>query len=67
MGGELDAIILEMRPGFDFPSKHEHVSSQEPEAGAKAEEKPATPPSDEEDAPEASAEDSSRDEESGQE
>jgi cell division protease FtsH len=38
MGSELDAIILEMRPDFDFPSKHEHVSTPAPEKNDKADE-----------------------------
>jgi cell division protease FtsH len=40
MGSELDAIILEMRPGFDFPSKHEPVSTPAPEKSKKADESP---------------------------
>lgn len=32
LGDELDRLILEMRPGFDFPSKHDHTSTIEPEA-----------------------------------
>ena len=67
MGSELDELILEMRPGFDFPSKHEYVSSQEPETDDAAEEAPAASPPDQEDAPGASAEDPARDEESGKE
>ena len=27
LGDELDRLILELRPGFDFPSKHEHKST----------------------------------------
>jgi cell division protease FtsH len=51
MGSELDAIILEMRPGFDFPSKHEPVSTPAPEKSEKADESPkATSASDAEDA-----------------
>jgi cell division protease FtsH len=51
MGSELDAIILEMRPDFDFPSKHEPVSTPAPEKSEKADESPkATSASDAEDA-----------------
>ena len=38
LGNELDQLILELRPNFDFPSKHEDVSP--PEQGAEAD-KPA--------------------------
>jgi len=38
MGSELDAIILEMRPDFDFPSKHEQASTSAPEKSEKADE-----------------------------
>jgi cell division protease FtsH len=34
LGDELDRIILEVRPGFDFPSKHEHKSTIESENAA---------------------------------
>ena len=34
LGNELDQLILELRPNFDFPSKHEDVSP--PEQGAEA-------------------------------
>jgi cell division protease FtsH len=68
MGSELDAIILEMRPGFDFPSKHENVSAQEPEKNDKKEEtSAASPPADEDAAHEAPAEASSDDNESDDE
>jgi cell division protease FtsH len=66
MGSELDALILEMRPGFDFPSKHEYVSSVEPEADA-ATEGAEESTTDEEDTSEASTEDSAPDEASGKE
>ena len=56
MGSELDAIILEMRPDFDFPSKHEHISTPEPEKSEKTDESPAASPSNAEDKPETSAE-----------
>ncbi|MDJ0804288.1 MAG: ATP-dependent zinc metalloprotease FtsH [Desulfobacterales bacterium] len=52
LGDELDRIILELRPDFDFPSKHEHRSTTEdedaePEKTAAAEAAPeATPPED---------------------
>jgi cell division protease FtsH len=39
MGDELDRLILELRPGFDFPSKHDHAAPQEQE---KADEQAAT-------------------------
>lgn len=65
MGSELDAIILEMRPGFDFPSKHEPVSTPAPETTKKADESPeAVSPSDAEDATEDPAEEPSGDNES---
>jgi len=31
MGDELDRLILELRPGFDFPSKHDYSAPPEPE------------------------------------
>ena len=31
MGEELDRLILELRPGFDFPSKHDHAAPPEQE------------------------------------
>ncbi|MCB2166707.1 MAG: ATP-dependent zinc metalloprotease FtsH [Deltaproteobacteria bacterium] len=53
MGSELDAIILEMRPDFDFPSKHESVSTPAPEKSEKVDESPkAASASDAEDATE---------------
>ncbi len=65
MGSELDAIILEMRPGFDFPSKHESVSTPAPEKSEKADESPeAVSASDAEDATEDSAAEPSGDDES---
>ena len=63
MGSELDAIILEMRPGFDFPSKHEHDSTQKPEKNDKAEESPTESSADVEDAPDAPVEEPSDDHE----
>ena len=63
MGSELDEIILELRPGFDFPSKHEHVSTQEPEKNDKADESPAESPVGAEDTPEAPDEEPSDDHE----
>jgi cell division protease FtsH len=65
LGDELDAIILEMRPGFDFPSKHEHIPTYE-EPEAKTAEDDAAPSPDEgetQDAP--PAEKSPDDDESG--
>ncbi|MDJ0720944.1 MAG: ATP-dependent zinc metalloprotease FtsH [Desulfobacterales bacterium] len=49
LGDELDKIILELRPDFDFPSKHEHRSTTEdedaaPEKTAAAESEPETTP-----------------------
>ncbi len=44
LGDELDKIILELRPEFDFPSKHEHRSTTEDEDTASA--KSATAESD---------------------
>ena len=67
MGNELDAIILETRPGFDFPSKHEHISTQSPETSGKKDESPAASSPNEDDTPEASAADSSADKESDNE
>ena len=32
LGDELDQLILELRPEFDFPSKHESAAPREPEA-----------------------------------
>ncbi len=32
LGHELDQLILELRPEFDFPSKHESAAPREPEA-----------------------------------
>jgi len=65
MGSELDAIILEMRPGFDFPSKHESVSTPAPEESKKADESPeAVSASDAEDATEDPAVEPSNDNES---
>jgi cell division protease FtsH len=56
MGSELDAIILEMRPDFDFPSKHEPVSTPAPDKSEKADESPeAVSASEAEDATEDSA------------
>ncbi len=40
MGSELDAIILEMRPDFDFPSKHEPIPTPAPEKSEKVNESP---------------------------
>ncbi len=37
LGDELDRIILELRPDFDFPSKHEHRSTTEDEDAASEE------------------------------
>jgi cell division protease FtsH len=65
MGSELDAIILEMRPGFDFPSKHETAPTPAPEKSEKADESPeAVPASDAEDTTEDSAAAPSGDDES---
>ena len=65
MGSELDAIILEMRPDFDFPSKHESVSTPAPEKSEKADESPkAASASDAEDATEDPAAEPSGDDES---
>ena len=65
MGSELDAIILEMRPGFDFPSKHEPVPTPAPEKSEKADESPeAVAASEAEDATEDSAAAPSGDDES---
>jgi len=61
MGSELDAIILELRPDFDFPSKHEHVSTPEPEKSEKPDESPATSSPNVEDKPETPTEASSSD------
>ena len=36
MGDELDRLILELRPGFDFPSKHDHAAPPEQEEGEQA-------------------------------
>ena len=56
MGSELDAIILEMRPDFDFPSKHEPVSTPAPDKSEKADEsQEAVSASEAEDATEDSA------------
>ena len=56
-----------MRPGFDFPSKHEHIPTyEEPETKGAEDDSEAAPSPDEgasQDAP--SAENSSDDEESG--
>ena len=65
MGSELDAIILEMRPGFDFPSKHESVSTPAPEKSEKVDESSkAASASDAEDASEDTAAAASGDDES---
>jgi cell division protease FtsH len=65
LGDELDAIILEARPGFDFPSKHDHTPAQQAESDESPEEPPAEPPSDDDTAPEdSSPQDSSDAEES---
>jgi cell division protease FtsH len=64
MGEELDAIILELRPGFEFPSKHEYISSQEKEKKAATDEGSTASPSEAEDTRAASVEDSSEDKES---
>jgi len=65
MGSELDAIILEMRPDFDFPSKHEPAPTPAPEKNEKADESPeAVPASDAEDTTEDSAAAPSGDDES---
>ena len=56
MGDELDRLILEMRPGFDFPSKHDHTAPQEPEEQEEdADEPAATADSPETTAPDAAA------------
>jgi cell division protease FtsH len=62
MGSELDALILEMRPDFDFPSKHEH-DSQQPEKNDKADKSPTESSTGVEDTPEAPAEEPSDDHE----
>ncbi len=41
MGDELDRLVLEMRPGFDFPSKHDHAAPQEPEQQEEEADEPA--------------------------
>nr|MDJ0809483.1 ATP-dependent zinc metalloprotease FtsH [Desulfobacterales bacterium] len=41
LGDELDKIILELRPGFDFPSKHEHKSTIDSDAPPAADKAPA--------------------------
>jgi cell division protease FtsH len=65
MGSELDAIILEMRPGFDFPSKHEPVPTPSPDKSEKADEYPeAVSASEAEDATEDSAAEPSGEDES---
>jgi cell division protease FtsH len=65
MGSELDAIILEMRPDFDFPSKHEPVSTPAPDKSEKADESPeAVSASEAEDATEDSAAEPSGEDES---
>jgi cell division protease FtsH len=42
LGDELDKIILEVRPEFDFPSKHEHKSTVD-ESEEKAADQPSPP------------------------
>jgi cell division protease FtsH len=63
LGNELDRLILELRPGFDFPSKHEHAATQEPEpeAGRKTEENKTSEAPEAEETSEASDEDASDD------
>ncbi|MDJ0886628.1 MAG: ATP-dependent zinc metalloprotease FtsH [Desulfobacterales bacterium] len=41
LGDELDKIILELRPGFDFPSKHEHKSTIDSDVPPAADKAPA--------------------------
>ncbi len=59
LGDELDKIILELRPDFDFPSKHEHRSAVEDEEDTPAKtaadnaDPEASPPEDEDSAPDA--------------
>ena len=66
MGNELDAIILEARPGFDFPSKHEHIpSSQETEDSHTTDDDTDASPSEEDPPRAASNEDSPEDQENG--
>ncbi len=67
LGDELDKMILEMRPGFEFPSKHEHKSAVEtdeaPTADApEAESEAAQPASPDNSAPPADPEDENPDE-----
>ncbi len=67
LGDELDKMILEMRPGFEFPSKHEHKSAVEtdeaPTADApETESEAAQPASPDNSAPPADPEDENPDE-----
>ncbi|MDJ0802511.1 MAG: ATP-dependent zinc metalloprotease FtsH [Desulfobacterales bacterium] len=64
LGDELDKIILELRPGFDFPSKHEHKSAVESDgaAAADAQAEAAQPASPENPAPANDPEDENPDE-----
>ena len=56
LGDELDHLILELRPGFDFPSKHDYSKPedehQEPKAGKASEDAMAGEAQDGEAAPE---------------
>jgi cell division protease FtsH len=65
LGNELDGLILELRPGFDFPSKHDYAPPHDPEPPAdKAEKKTkASDASERDEAREAPDEASSSDDE----
>jgi len=65
LGNELDGLILELRPGFDFPSKHDYAPPPEPEPPADKVEKKtkASDASEREDAHETPDEASSSDDE----
>jgi len=66
LGDELDRLILEMRPGFEFPSKHDHISTIEPEANEAPDDSQADKTSgDEAEPPEAPPEDAADHKESG--
>ena len=63
LGDELDSIILELRPDFDFPSKHEHISSDAQEKSDDKKEDDPTPTSSDDGTPDDSAEDAPADKE----
>lgn len=50
LGNELDQLILEVRPGFDFPSKHDRGAPVEPVVGRAPEEAPPAAPDSENEA-----------------